>query len=526
MTIKKIFQFTTVTLCFLVLGYSFSVFAQDAPCDGLHFAIEGIQNTVVDQSHQYSLSVNYQSMTWNELTWFDLNSGQTGFLDYVLQNSKVSYQIFFEKKLQQTIYDKVFFYAFPQLGGYIIQSNISFNQCSYQIEKSIKVFDTSYVYMGPFLDDFNFGLLENIQQQGSLLHTFIVPDTVNIDEVKFLSNLQQQIAYLHNSQDIFINIENYGLIFSTLGSLQKQFGIDFNTKNVFIIAPNNKQIVKKFLVKFTKESGLQSVYVIERHEFDQILVNLSIDKQGYDQVLLQESSMDFSKGKVHYSLSYLIDYLIFHGFPLDTIKLLLAIALAVVLIVFCKQVIGLSSFGVYYPLLFGFALHTVGPKTSFGLLLIAFLARFLIGFALKKTTILVSAKLGLYIIVYAFLTILGIVAYKMLIPHSDFVIFTNPMIMIVFVVILMIGNKLRTKTIPFKSIQRRKELLRFVILSFLIYIVLSSNSLHQVLLLYPILILIAAIVTLLIGKFVGLQVVEYLRFRPLITHLRKKTSKK
>jgi len=482
-------------------------FAQEN-CDDIYFEINGIQNTVINQTHKYILALPPKAGTGNK---------------YTLDNSKVSYTIFYENKFQQTIWDSSFFFAFPEAGNYMIQAKINFHKCEYIVEKDIRVFETSYIYMWTFLDEFNFWILDNIQQYWVFLQTIISDEYDHTKHDEFLSNLEPQTPYFHNSKDIFINIKNYGLIFEMLDTLQDSYWINLNKKNIFIITETNKSVVKKFLVKFVKQSWIDSIFVLNRTELDNIIFNLSIWKEPYDDTLLQDSSMNFAEGKISYRFSYIIDYLIFHGFPLDIIELFLSLAFAVLIISFSKQVIGLHSFGVYYPILFWLSIHIAWTKTVLWLLFIAFFAKMLVKWVLKNKNILITAQLGLYVITYIFLTIIGLTIYKFLgISQNDFMIFTNPMIMIVFIVMLMVWAKLWNKTFPFKSIAWRKDFLWFLVLSLLIYFVLSSQYLHHIFLMYPWIIFLCLILVFAIWRYLWLQITEIFRFWPLIQHLRKK----
>lgn len=85
--------------------------------------------------------------------------------------------------------------------------------------------------------------------------------------------------------------------------------------------------------------------------------------------------------------------------------LLLLCIFAVLFIVFCKQVIGISSYGVYYPLIFALSFHVVGLKTSLFLLIVAIVAKMIIIAFTRKFTLLATAKIGLQTVVYIFLTI-------------------------------------------------------------------------------------------------------------------------
>jgi len=527
--IKKFFAYTIGSL-FLVMFFSISVsFAEEILCENLIFNIEGQQQVISGKQYEYKINVEYQSLTWNDeileqesllFSW-----SIDGFLQYVLQNSKINLRILKNAYVKENIFENNIKYTFTEDAIYLITASIDFNDCHYNLEKSISVFDESHVYIWNFMDIFNSDIDKTIEQNNILLQTNFVSTETQKDKEKFDAQLEQQINYLQDTKDLFFYIDNYGLLFNALHKFQENWQLQLDDKKIFLISNVNKTVIKKFMAKFIKEANINSIYVINTQEFDNILFNLSIGKTAYSYDFLKENNLDIGTYKLSYTLSHLLDYLVYHGFPLEILTIFLAISLAVLVIVFFKQVIGFSSFGVFYPLLFGFALHTVGLKTSIGMLLTAFLAVFVVKFLAKKINILISAKTGLIIILYTLFSLLGIALYKILwFSQNEFIIFTNPMIMIAFIAILMVGKKLWNKVFPFRSLQRWKSTIWFGILSFGTYIILSSAVIHEYLLIRPWIVILALFLTFGLGRFTWLQVVEFFRFAPLLKKLRKKNN--
>jgi hypothetical protein len=223
-------------------------------------------------------------------------------------------------------------------------------------------------------------------------------------------------------------------------------------------------------------------------------------------------------------LGGVIDYLLFYWFPLDTLVILLSIIMAILFIVFCKQVIWLSSFGVYYPILFALSLHTIWLKTSFALLLLAILTKITIIFLIRKYTILATAKLGFQLFIYIVYIILWLVIYSMVFGSRwvEYTIFTNPMILIAIVATLLVWTKVWTLSSLRITKTQVWNLIWFVILSIVSYFIINSSALHTFILLYPLVIILWAIIIIVLWRYTWLQFVEYIRFWPLIRHLRKK----
>jgi len=133
------------------------------------------------------------------------------------------------------------------------------------------------------------------------------------------------------------------------------------------------------------------------------------------------------------------------------------------------------------------------------MLLVAFISVGLVSFLLQKMLLLSSAKLALHIIAYIFLLVISLAIYQAFgLPQNDFAVFNNPATLIVSIVILLVAKKIWTSPTPFTTRKRRKETVRFAILAFGLYIVLSTKSIHYYLLLHPRLILLAAVLVIII----------------------------
>lgn len=502
--------------------------AQSSDCQDLFFSLDGANNAILDQSHYYNLSLQLHQSGAQDLTWdaVEASTAKISYLQYVIQNATINSTVYFNNQYQQSISEKKFYYAFPKIWNYTIKSNINYGSCSYELQKEIKVFERAISYFGAYHEDLNYDMINNIEQQWIHLYTVVLASQQQFQD-KLSDNIQQHIPYIQSSKDIYINLENYGNIFSLLSDIEASYDIDMNQKNIFIISETNKSIVKKLLASLLKQTGIVSIFVINPGEFESMLLKVSIGQAPYTENFLANAAVQFSSNNFSYTLSQVIDYLVFHGFPVKTVSLLLALTLAILIVVFCKQVVGLSSFGVYYPILFALSLHTVGLKTSIGLLLVAFLASFLVKVILKNVTVLVSAKLSLYLIAYIILLFIGLALYQLLwLPQNNFLVFSNPMVLIVVIVVLMVGKKIWNKTFPLKSLAWRKTFLRFLLLSAILYGVISSENIQHYLLLHPWIVIAIGIATLLIGKYTGLQLVEYIRFWPLVKKYWQKTAQK
>lgn len=520
-TIYKYFLFT-ITILFVIFGstYSFADVNTDSfSCDDIWFSIVGPDAVIVGSGYTYWLSVAFLD---SSLTSFDSLDAVIVPQD-IISDSKVRHELIRSNKVLQRSTDLDFDPDFSALWTYTVRSTVSYKSCSYTLEKDVGAYKSIYVYVWQYIDDFNFGIIQNIKQNDVLLRTFIITDEMIANPTMFMQMIRQQRSYLSHANDIYFSLKNYSLVFDVLLLLDKDPLVGLSSKNVFIVDDTNKSIAKKFLARFVQKVKPLWLYIISPDEMIDMFLQLSIGKQPYSFELIQDSLLQFSWSKFGYSFSHVVDYLLFQWFPLDMLMLILSCVVAVLLIVFVKQFIGISSYGVYYPLIFAIAIHVVWLKTSLFLLFVAFVAKMFVIMFTRRLTLLATAKLWLQIVLYIFLTVFGLVVLKSLnLLTTDFVIFTNPMMLLAYFAILLMASKIWTSSLTTISVKQASSVWWFLLLSLLCYAIIQSGTTHYVVLLYPGIVFLVILLLIWFWRYTGLQLMEYIRFWPLIDHIRKK----
>lgn len=510
----KLFTITTV----LFLGYIVPSYAAEDFCTSLEFSVIGPEFASKSVIQNYYASVQY------------LRTGVSlDVLSSVLdtatmrRDARITWEVLKAWTVLSRQNGTWFSYTFAELGNYLVRTTIVYDGCRYVLEKNVQTYNDLYVYIGSFMSEFNRSLLTNIKQNKYILYTYIPTDEDLGRPDVFAQSLMQQMPYLTQTKTIFLSMENYARIFDIIYAMQKA-DVDFESVKIFVISTTNKTIVKKILARFMKETGLRSIYVISPQDAQQIFLQMSIDnKQPYSDLLLLTSRIWFDDGWFQYSFNHLIDYLLFNGFPLEVLKLLLATSFIIIFIVFCKQVIGFNSFGVYYPLLFAYSLHTIWLKTTIALFVLAIISRIFVSLVTRQFTLLATAKLGLQILSYVIFSFVGMALYSWLFSTSyDFAIFSNGMIVIAYIALFLTAAKVWNMNLSYTSPKQWLSILWFIILSYISYFILRAWWVHDLLLMYPIFLIVSIIIVIVLGRFTGLQLIEYYRFWPLLKRLYKR----
>ncbi len=214
----------------------------------------------------------------------------------------------------------------------------------------------------------------------------------------------------------------------------------------------------------------------------------------------------------HNFLQYFIRQIIKDGVPANTIVLVLLLPVVAALIASARHLIGLRGFGIFTPAMVAIAFLATGIVA--GLLLFATilfmgsLARVI----LKRLRLQYLPRMAL-LLWFISLGVLGILA------ASPFIAQPNLTTVTIFPILLMI--LLAENFIELQAGGNMREAIKIttetLLIALICYLVMSLEELQKFVLLKPELTVFGvAVYNLFIGKYVGLRLMEYWRFRQII----------
>lgn len=200
------------------------------------------------------------------------------------------------------------------------------------------------------------------------------------------------------------------------------------------------------------------------------------------------------------------------GVPQETLILLLMLPIVATIIAFSRQIIGLRGFGIYTPLIISFAFLATGLKygliffvaiISVGTLIRLFIRRFRLLYLPRMAIALIAVAIAILIIFY-----FGASTQRVGLISSS-----------IFAVLIMI-----TLVEKFLATQIEKGgrgaifvTIETLILSIICYFVASWPWLQNFVLHSPVLVIfLALMINIFLGKWTGLRLSEYFRFREVI----------
>lgn len=211
-------------------------------------------------------------------------------------------------------------------------------------------------------------------------------------------------------------------------------------------------------------------------------------------------------------LSPIVGFFSGQGVPLETILLLLMLPIIATFIAFLRQVVGIKAFGIYTPLIVTFSfLATNGVKYGATIFLSVVIIGMLMRFALKPFRLLYLPRVAIMLTVVT-IVILGVLVLGGNIRRTGLAHVS------IFPILIMI-----TIVEKFVAVQIEKGdkmairlALETLIISILGYYLASSKMLLEFVAGYPWIILFTVPINILLGKWTGLRLTEYFRFRDVI----------
>lgn len=203
------------------------------------------------------------------------------------------------------------------------------------------------------------------------------------------------------------------------------------------------------------------------------------------------------------------------GVPANTIVLLLLLPVIAFVIAAFRHFIGLRGFGIFLPAALSVVFVATGPVTGIVLFLIITFLSLLVRFMLKRLNLRLQYLPRMALILWAVsIGVLGILFLAPLIKRPEIV---GVSIFPVLILVLLAEDFTRVQL--GKSARVALNLtVETLILSLISYLFLTLKLLQEYALLNPEITLgSVAVADILLGRFIGLRVLEFYRFRKLIS---------
>lgn len=364
---------------------------------------------------------------------------------------------------------------------------------------------------------FDLWFQQNFDKQKTLLQEIFISENKNFSEEEILTKIQNNIPDIQTSNILIINTSNFDILLQILAKVHISENLNLKDKTIYLVTNSNKFFLKRILAKYIKPIEITKIYTLSQDKLLNFLSTLSLGKITNNEDYIAPFTLSFHETPKYLAISYLVDRLISHGFPIELITMFLVLSLWTLLISILRQIVGFSIFGIYSPLLFAVSMSILGVPFSLTLLAIGLIAKLLIRLFTKKIYLLHNAKTSLLILLYFFLMLiifwLNNIFWFNLINIS---LFTNGFIIFPMIFIILVSDKVFNEWFKLFSAWRRVAFAEFLIVSFVVYGLFYRTWLKHLLLAFPELLILIFLLNIAVGRFTGLQLLEYFRFMPLI----------
>lgn len=213
-------------------------------------------------------------------------------------------------------------------------------------------------------------------------------------------------------------------------------------------------------------------------------------------------------------MSYFVNSMLERGVPSSTISLVLMLPVIVTIVAFMKQVVGFSSLGVYIPSIL--ALSFIALDLTFGLsiLFIILISGMLTRLVLKRYRLLYIPRMAIV------LTIVSLTIFLILF-FASFLDISRIVGIAVFPMLIM--STLVERFVTLQSDKGFKAavyaIMETIFVAMLCYFIAEWPWLKTFVLGHPEVLFLFLIANIFLGRWTGLRVMEFIRFREIIRHV-------
>jgi len=218
-------------------------------------------------------------------------------------------------------------------------------------------------------------------------------------------------------------------------------------------------------------------------------------------------------------MSDIIQLIVSQGVSIETIYLILALPFVATLIAAFRQLVGIKSFGIYTPLVLTFAFWAIGIKYGIAIFLVIFLTGTAVRYILRNFRLLYMPRMAivLTVISLAILTLLAIGGYlnKSGLASTSIL----PILILITLIEKFISTQVEKgfRTAAFLSVET-------LIISIAGFYFITWDVFRTMVLEHPEYILLLFVFNIFLGKWTGIRLSEYLRFREVIKNTNEQNN--
>ena len=407
-------------------------------------------------------------------------------------------------------------HKFKNPGKYTVKLNVKQGRIRESIEREVVVFDRRGVVISDKISTQE--LVDSAGEHGIWLKTVLFSSAgAGFSEAEeFGRKVSENLPFLRESDLVIFDTDS-------ADEFQHfaQFWRKLSEKNRF--NPREKLWVQILETSFDASAKrLQSIFQILKPKFILLTrpesvvpifeariagaVLEKLDARGIENRVIDERS----RTSAFLPFSRLITYFVTHGISQNVVYLLLAVPILAFVISFFRQFVGISTFGVYAPLMLSLSFVVLGFKFGFLVFCIVWFVSYLIRLIFEKVELLYIPKISLLLsfLALSFFLVLGLAVY-----------FESSINLTLAIFPMLVMATVSEKFLASQSEEGMKNAIIATIETVAVaicgYFFVVWDPIQGAVLAFPELILIPILGNVWLGRFTGLRMSEYFKFRSL-----------
>jgi len=313
-----------------------------------------------------------------------------------------------------------------------------------------------------------------------------------------ITGLQALMRALQSNTELLAGIHNQNIILITDGSLQ--------TLARVARGPYSQLLPQQIIV--TRTEALNPL--LSAPGMDEFITQ--IEQRDIEYLRIDESTAGLRPWNI---LSSLVNAMLTQGVPSQTVILLLVLPVITMILAFLKQVVGITTFGLYTPSVIALSFLALG--WPLGLLFLFFII--VTGYAtrsfMRRWRLLYVPKVAIILSVVSLtlLIVMGVSAYFG-------ITFSRETIFILLIMSTLSESFLSMKT-EGGLLPTALSIGETVFAALICVFIVQWDIFQSMVLAYPELTLLSIVVDIILGRWTGLRLFEYFRFREVFKHMQE-----
>jgi len=408
-------------------------------------------------------------------------------------------------------------HAFSEKWRFLVKTLLTTNDwCTYVAQESVEVYDRVFLYIGPWSDEYGF-VKDSLQQDDVHLWTIkIVWDSLQQQD-QVVETLIDNKDLIESSDVLFIDSQALWVVLWALPDVEKFVPIDLWNANVYVLSSINQSAFRRLIATYRSLVWLKEINVIPQNNVSSLVSALLLDKNPEELWMVKKFRTDTGSSSNWLIVSNLVDKLLRSEMPLQFLVFLLLVPIIVLVITFFRQVVWFTIFGVASTLLIAVAITTIWTIPTVIIISAWWLAVLTTNMITERVYVLVTPKIALQTSIFSLLLIvLFVIQHRYWFEILDNQLLSNPyLIFLIFYCLIASSAIFKNPWTLFKK-KWFIWVIQWSLVVLTIVWILRWSWLHNVLLGYPELVILALLCLFIVWRYTWLQVTEYFRFMPLI----------